>query len=254
MLAPAPEAVSVDTQIILLPKDNYSDWLEAAQRYALHFGANLTSDPETASRSMHLGHLVSVVVAPHAYAMPDIVAWLRAAHPDLALDVVPATSPEELRLALAARIRSGDRFAPVTPPAPTPRHGLTGSLRLETAKPAYTARDEAIVFIEEITNHTDEWRTYSFLGIKVTKLSGAGHDFFHTSWSGDLRIGPRCRGPKDTCGGEWRDMFKIEQPGTYRLELSICHSPYADAVTGRGEWEILTPGLDIVVVDGEPPV
>ncbi len=243
-----------DTQIILLPKEDYYAWLNAAKEYALQFGANFTSDPHSAGRYA----AITVAAVPEAYDEPDIVAWLQANFPQAKLDAVQVSTPDALKQALAPRIASGEQFpatlsAPAPTPAPKPTRGIAGSLRLDVDKTRFAARIENIIFIEEITNLTDQSIPYGILGVKVTKLSGEGQDFFHTSWSGKLSLGPRCKGPTDSCGGAWRDMLKIEQPGAYRLTMDICYSPVEDAVAGRGEWETLTPGIEISVVNWTPP-
>ncbi len=76
---------------------------------------------------------------------------------------------------------------------------------------------------------------------------------FHTSFSADLVIGARCKGPKDTCGGEVLDQLRIQNAGNYRLALAICHATINDCLGGRGDWETLTTGVDIVVDNWRPP-
>ena len=39
-------------QIVLLPRQDYWEWVRACQEYVLAFGPNLTSDPLTAGRYM----------------------------------------------------------------------------------------------------------------------------------------------------------------------------------------------------------
>jgi hypothetical protein len=243
-----------DRQIILLPKDDYYTWLDAAKDYATTFGANFTNDLTSAGRYA----VITVAAVPGAYDEPDIVAWLQANFPQARLDVIRVNTPEALTQALAPRIASGEQLPaalsiPTPAPAPQPSRGIVGTLRLDPDKARFAARIENIIFIEEITNLTDQVIPYGVLGVKVTRLSGEGQDFFHTSWSGKLSLGPRCKGPTDSCGGEWRDMLKIDQPGTYRLTMDICYSSVEEAVAGRGDWETLTPGIEISVVNWEPP-
>ena len=38
-----------DSQMMLLPKENYYEWVAAARDYVLKFGCNLTPDPQNAT-------------------------------------------------------------------------------------------------------------------------------------------------------------------------------------------------------------
>ena len=68
-----------DYSIILLPKDNYYDWVEAAKEYVLKFGANLTPDPDSAGRFMTPQQVITIAGMPGAYPVQgDILAWFRA--------------------------------------------------------------------------------------------------------------------------------------------------------------------------------
>ena len=258
-------------QIILLPKDNYYDWLAAARDYGAHFGANFTNDPKSAGNYLRPKQTVTLAAAlndPARFYGEDPRAWFAANYPDVPLDVLWVTAPAELKILLAERQRRNEQFARVqnlTPPplpqpappppapAPQPTRGIVGALRLKENKPTYATRIENIFFIEEITNLTDQTIAYGIIGVKVTPVSGGGEGFFHTSWSGDLKLGPHCTGPTDACGGAWEDSLRIEKPGTYRLTLDICYSPKDAALSGQGEWETLTPGVEVTTIDWTPP-
>jgi len=259
--------------IILLPKDGYGDWLEAAKDYALKFGVNFTNDPVTAGKYMNPQQTVTLVTPANpldAYD-EDMTAWFAHNYPGVRLDVITANTPDELRPKLAARIAANQRFAGAQiitpPPAPAPGTGeaetrpdtapasgpqiiggLSGALTLKADKPTYAARIENIFFTETIKNHTANTIKYSLLGVKGMKVSGEGQDFFHTSWSGDLSLGPNCTGPTDACGGPWDDSLTIDAPGVYRLTLDICLTRPEDP----GGWRTLTPGVEITVVNWTP--
>jgi hypothetical protein len=256
-----------DAQIILLPKDSYGDWIEAVKDYAMKFGVNFTNDPATAGQHQNPHQTVTLVTPANpldAYD-EDMTAWFAANYPGVKLDVVVANSPDELKPKLAARLTAGNRFAgaqivtpttvaPAAPPAPAPTpappigpliiNGLGGELTLKSDKGRYAARIENIQFTETIKNHTSNTVKYSIIGVKGKKVSGDGPDFFHTSWSGDLSLGPNCTGPRDACGGPWDDSLTIDTPGAYRLTLDICF--------GGNDWQTLTTGLEISVVEWTP--
>lgn len=98
-------------QIVLLPRERYWEYVDAAKAYAGRYGAQLTDDPDTAGRFMAPQQVVTVVDAPNAYpALGDIRAWFARHHPGVRLDLVSADSPQALREALAARVASAHRF------------------------------------------------------------------------------------------------------------------------------------------------
>jgi hypothetical protein len=102
-------------QIILLPKQDYWAWVSAAKSYAVRFGANLTSDPDTAGRYMRPQQVVTV--AGHAAGYPahgDILAWFQAHYPNVRIDLVPGTTPAELQAVFDARNAAGARYLPAT--------------------------------------------------------------------------------------------------------------------------------------------
>ena len=78
--------------------------------------------------------------------------------------------------------------------------------------------------------------------MQASSLSGSGGQF-QTSWSADLAPGgvlwidPGCEGPTDRCKGPWEDGMRIATPGTYRLVLSVCFSPFGQCLGTDGDWE-----------------
>jgi hypothetical protein len=142
---------------------------------------------------------------------------------------------------------------PTNTPAPPPSsHGITGQLTLcNPEKPSFAASIERVCFRERIVNSTGNTITYGVLGVQIASLSG-GPNSFHTSWQGNLSIGPGCTGPTDTCGGPWEDGTFLATPGTYRLSLSICYSDINTCLGSSGDWETLTSGVDITVISWTP--
>ncbi|MEK7442526.1 MAG: hypothetical protein AABZ78_17130 [Chloroflexota bacterium] len=138
------------------------------------------------------------------------------------------------------------------PSASAGKRGITGTLRLFAPdKLRYAAQIENIKFIEEIQNQTSERKTYGLLGVEVLNKD-TGEKKFHTSFSGEMILGPNCKGPKDSCGGEVEDQMVIEKAGNYRLSLHICHSSLNDCTSGKGDWEQLSPHIDIAVIVWQP--
>ncbi len=243
-----------DTHIILLPKDSYGDWLDGVKDYAMKFGINFTNDPATASKQTTVT-LVTPANPLEAYD-EDMAAWLLQTAPGVKVDVVTANTPAEARTALAARVAANDQLAgarwaaPAASPAPVaapsgPKiiNGLSGALQMKSDKGRYAAKIENIQFTETIKNHTGNTIKYTYVGVKGRPVAG-GQEFFHTSWNGDLSLGPNCTGPRDSCGGPWDDSCTIATPGQYRLTLEICF--------GGDDWQTLTEGIEIEVVEWTP--
>lgn len=136
--------------------------------------------------------------------------------------------------------------------APQPSgHGLNGELLLcNPEKSSFAANIERICFREKIVNTTNNPISYGILGVQATNLSG-GANRFQTSWAGNLAIGPGCIGPTDTCSGPWEDGMYLEA-GTYRLTLSICYSKIDVCQSAGGEWETLTSGVSVNIVNWTP--
>jgi hypothetical protein len=103
-----------DYQIVLLPKTDYYAWLNAAKDYAIKFGVNLTSDPDSAGRYMTPQQVITIAGQPEGYpGQGDIVAWFSKNYPSIKIDLVPAKTPAEFQAALAIRIKANNRYAPV---------------------------------------------------------------------------------------------------------------------------------------------
>ncbi len=97
--------------VLLLPRENYWEWVEASRGYAVRFGISITALPQNAARFHPPHQIISVVAAPDAYpGYGDIVAWLKAQAPEARLDVLEVTAPNELHPLLQSRISSGMRL------------------------------------------------------------------------------------------------------------------------------------------------
>src|SRR5574340_1606303 len=91
--------------ILLLPQDDYWEWVSAARDYAVQFGVAVTPLPEKAIHFHAPDLIISVVNAPGGYpGHNDIAGWLKSRAPAARVDVLDARFPEELRQMLSTRI------------------------------------------------------------------------------------------------------------------------------------------------------
>ncbi len=96
-----------ENHILLLPRIDHFRWVKAAQKFALHFGTGITSDPKKAGTYK----LVSVVVAANGYPNEgNIVQWLMQQFPDLNIDPIVAENQAKLSQILDQRIAKGLRY------------------------------------------------------------------------------------------------------------------------------------------------
>lgn len=104
-------------QIILVPRENFWEWVRAARAYILTFGPNITPDPHVAGRYMLPNQTVTIVLPPNGYpAYGDIRRWFQQHYPGVALDVIEVANPEELRQVLGQRIANLDRYGEASRP------------------------------------------------------------------------------------------------------------------------------------------
>ena len=62
-----------ESHILLLPRDDYFEWVRATAKYVLSFGISITPDPEKATGKDN----VTVIVTPNGYPEHgDILAWM----------------------------------------------------------------------------------------------------------------------------------------------------------------------------------
>src|SRR5512147_1168885 len=96
-------------QIILLPRQDYWQWVDAVREFATKFGLSVTPTPQNALDFHFPEQVISIVNAGTGYPQyGDIAAWLAQRSPDVRLDVIPAATPTELVGILAERIRLGE--------------------------------------------------------------------------------------------------------------------------------------------------
>ena len=100
-----------DFQIILLPRDNYWGWVNAARDYAVRYRASITPRPDNAIRFHHPQQVITVAQVSGGYPQyGDIVAWLQSQASDVTLDVIKVVNPDQLHQILADRVNSDLRF------------------------------------------------------------------------------------------------------------------------------------------------
>lgn len=100
-----------DDQILLLPRDNYWDWLQASQPYILTFGPNITSDPGVAARYMAPRQVITFPRFEAGFPeIGDPLSWLQSEAPGVRLDPIDAGKPAKLAKALKRRVKNNDRY------------------------------------------------------------------------------------------------------------------------------------------------
>lgn len=97
--------------IMLLPSQNYWEWVQAVRDYAVHFHVSVTPRPWNAVNFHRARQVVTVVDVAGAYSQfGNIVDWFEHTAPDVATDVIPARTPSELRQVLARRMEQQARL------------------------------------------------------------------------------------------------------------------------------------------------
>lgn len=169
----------------------------------------------------------------------------------------PTVGPTPTMTRTPTRTKPAQVFtAPTNTPVPptataalSTTHGVTGTLTLcNPEKPSFAATIERVCFRELLVNHNSTAVTYGILGVQATNLTG-GPNQFQTSWRGDLSIPANGVGPT---GSGWEDGIYVDTPGTYRLTLSICYSNVDTCLGASGDWETLTSGVNVTVVNWSP--
>jgi len=101
----------MDFQIILLPQEDYWSWVRACKDYVMAYGISLTPDPNTAANFMAPRQSVTYPAVPNGYPdLGDPYAWFLAQHPQVRLDPIEVSNPDELHEELRIRVETRDRF------------------------------------------------------------------------------------------------------------------------------------------------
>jgi murein DD-endopeptidase MepM/ murein hydrolase activator NlpD len=101
----------VDYQIILLPNDNYWEWVRACREYVMTYGPNLTADPGVAARYMAPRQVITFPNTPGAYVQADdMVRWFDENYPGVRVDPVASDAPAGLEAEFRERIAAHDRY------------------------------------------------------------------------------------------------------------------------------------------------
>jgi hypothetical protein len=144
-------------------------------------------------------------------------------------------------------------------PTPTPTAtatsapaAITGELTLCNPGQTVYSVGSQICVVETLRNTFPYIVTYGILGVAVDGPSN--YDWFQTSWSGQLAIGPGCTGPTDTCGGPWQDNIRGPYPengfsasGAYTLKLAVCYSVESVCPQQGANWQVFEPGVAITI-------
>jgi len=123
-------------QIVVLPRRQYWDWVEAARDYSTQFGLSITSYPQTAAEFHYPHQLITVVNPANGYDQHgDLREWFRTAAPDVSVEAIVAESPTILKQILAERMANG---APFLASVSAPDKSGNFSLRWPTDYPQKT--------------------------------------------------------------------------------------------------------------------
>ncbi len=104
-----------ENQIILLPKQNYYDWVAAARDYVLKFGPNVTPDPQTAANYYFPNQVITIANQPDGFGR-DIVQWFKDNYSNVRLDVIKVNTVNDFKNALAARVANNTQFSQESAP------------------------------------------------------------------------------------------------------------------------------------------
>jgi murein DD-endopeptidase MepM/ murein hydrolase activator NlpD len=103
----APPRIS---HALVLPDDNFLDWYRAAQDYEKAF-ERVAVVRSPAGNNLNRFRNVSAVQAPNVWLNDDALTHIRRIYPNVVrVDIIRASTPDDLRQALRRRIDSGDRF------------------------------------------------------------------------------------------------------------------------------------------------
>ena len=126
-------------QILLLPSENYWDWVQAVRDYAVFFSVNITPDPLNAVGFNRPEQVISVVDKPDAYPeQGNILDWLAEHAADIKLDVIKVTTPSFLHQLLVDRVAQNRRFGDNPLVSLTTAEQLTVKLLWPTDYPVIT--------------------------------------------------------------------------------------------------------------------
>ncbi|MEJ2571118.1 MAG: M23 family metallopeptidase [Anaerolineales bacterium] len=101
----------MDFQIMLLPSENYWNWVRASSPYVMRFGPNMTSDPHTAAAYMAPRQVITFPQVANGYGeYGDLKQFFKNINPGIRLDVVEANDPGSFKEALKSRIQDDDRY------------------------------------------------------------------------------------------------------------------------------------------------
>ncbi len=101
----------MEHQVILLPRENYWTWVRACTEYVLHYGPNLTQDPQTAAQYMSPAQVITFPAVSGGYPENgQLEEWFFKQHPGVRLDPISTETADGLREEFAQRIIDSDRY------------------------------------------------------------------------------------------------------------------------------------------------
>ena len=128
-------AVEKIHQIILLPHENFWEWVRTITDYVKRYGVEVSPSPENTIAFQRPHQTVTIIDFANAYPMHgDIVTWFSQNASDVKTDVIATSSTVALNAILQERIDKDWRFGvpPVeTVPEPEPTTPPTGEFKLQ---------------------------------------------------------------------------------------------------------------------------
>lgn len=102
---------NVRQHVILLPAEDYWEWVEAVRDYAVTYRISVTPSPQNAVDFHPPDQVITVVDAGGSYpGHDDIASWLSEQEPAAEIDLLAVSDPDELREILAERIERRSPF------------------------------------------------------------------------------------------------------------------------------------------------
>jgi hypothetical protein len=142
----------VDYQIILLPNENYWEWVRACRDYVMTYGPNLTADPGVAARYMAPQQVITFPHYRGAFVQSDdMVRWFDENCPGVRVDAVATDTPAGMEGEFRERIAAHDRYGqkrrpfylvwPTDYPVVTQRFGVNPQIYSRYGVPAHEGLD-----------------------------------------------------------------------------------------------------------------
>lgn len=100
-----------ENHIMLLPKNDYWEWVKATYKYMLTFGVNVTPNPDNAGKYATMNLTVSIANPSSGYPIQgNIIEYFATNFPAAKLDLIEVDSPQKFSASLKMRVDARDRY------------------------------------------------------------------------------------------------------------------------------------------------